>query len=526
MNIKRTAVWILFLACALILPAAEAQTSAPPDEVTALCAVQYPGYTVSAAEDSGSQLALILSRDGHNVLCIAEQPSAGAAYAFTVETDTAVRQGDQIPDLLIDTGGDALFYSYQDESQISGETSYYTYRYHAAKTQTGWGNVDMIIYHQSVTEFDDFTSVRYYETFIGLQGSDLMITKYICDENDNPTSRTVYSPVYAPWLLDEMSLAAFDITAWPSKDPSALYARSALALLPEGYAVNKTTLTSAALMAEAVDARGVRTLTLIQTEEDGTRRITQSVSLPENVTLDFIHAWTSIGIRVYPDFDIKEDYSIYSFQEYADGLWHLSGVMTEEDIFNYLSFGLETDLDTLYIGDNPAIDLTTADWDALPASLAQALDDLDQSDWARVISDDPDNRLHLRAAPNRSAESLGKYYQGTPVRVLGTQGEWTEVSVFGVHGYMMTKWLAFGADMNGVETATLWLTYKYEALEAGLPVYASPSDSVPIATLTLNQSYPDPYIIGVVGDTWYHIVFPETGLSGYIRQDTLWPGNG
>ena len=166
------------------------------------------------------------------------------------------------------------------------------------------------------------------------------------------------------------------------------------------------------------------------------------------------------------------------------------------------------------------------DWEALPASLAEAMETLDQSGWARVISDDPGNRLHLRAEPEQGAESLGKYYQGTPVRVLGSKGDYTEVDVFGVHGYMMTKWLAFGADMNDVEIATLWLTYKGDLLAAGIPVYASPSDSVPIATLLPDRCLNDPYIIGLVGDEWYHIVFPETGLSGYIHQDTLWPGNG
>jgi hypothetical protein len=47
------------------------------------------------------------------------------------------------------------------------------------------------------------------------------------------------------------------------------------------------------------------------------------------------------------------------------------------------------------------------DWSALPATFAQALTKLDQSGWARVISDDPaNNRLHLRAAPDSKSDSL------------------------------------------------------------------------------------------------------------------------
>jgi hypothetical protein len=49
--------------------------------------------------------------------------------------------------------------------------------------------------------------------------------------------------------------------------------------------------------------------------------------------------------------------------------------------------------------------------------------------------------------------------------------------------------------------------------------YVLPSDANPIATLHTGDMTSDPVILGVVGETWFHVLFPQTGLSGYMRQD-------
>ena len=500
----------LALLC-LILPLA-ALAAELPAGVSAMIKAKYPGYTVAAQAGGGNtdqgQLAMVLSKDGHNVLCIAEKATGDTAYAFNVETDTALRQGDDIPDLLIDSAGDVLFYTYHDP--------YYDYRYHAEKTRDGWGNVD-------ITRIS--TEDR-HEDMLSLQGDHLLIGKMILDENDNLLYRDVPMPLYTPWLTSAFRLQTFDIEAWNMDDYSDIYTKSAQSILGDGYTVSEAKAIPDALLAIAVDLQGGRYLFILQIQPDDSYSITQSTALPDGVIPDLFHSWSTVGIQVYPHADSQSGDVYYSFKHRADGRWTLFSVMSNNGIFSYLAFGLTYDLDIWLVGDYPAVELTTVDWSALPVSLAQAEKTLDQSGWARVISDKPENRLHLRTAPNTNAASLGKYYQGTPVRVLGQSGDWTEVDVFGVHGYMMTRWLAFGADMNNVEIATLWRTYKSDALAAGIPVFASPSDSAPFTTLTDAFIQPDPYIIGVIGDEWFHIVFPETGLSGYIRQDTLWPGNG
>ena len=435
----------LALIC-LMLPLA-AVAAELPAEVSAMLEKQYPGYTVSAQAGGGNeaqgQIALVLSKDGHNVLCIAEKAAGDAEYALTVKTDTALRQGDKLPDLLIDSAGDVLFYTYQDE--------YYIYRYHTEKTRDGWGNVDV-----TRISLDE----RHHEYTLSMQGQNLYIREMVFDENDNMLYLDTILPLYAPWLEAAFRLQAFDLAAWNMENYSDVYIRSAQTLLGDSYTVSDAVATPYMLLADAADAQGVRYLFLIEIEGGGNYIITRSAPMGDGIRPDFVHAWSDVGIRVYPDFAVQEDYSIYGFVKCADELWHLRGVMTKDDIFRYTAYGLQFDMDTWWIGDYPEVLLTAVDWDALPKSLAEAMDTLNQSGWARVISDDPNNRLHLRTAPDKNAASLGKYYRGTPVRVLGKSGDWTEVDVFGVHGYMMTKWLAFGTDMNDVEIATLYLTYK------------------------------------------------------------------
>lgn len=49
--------------------------------------------------------------------------------------------------------------------------------------------------------------------------------------------------------------------------------------------------------------------------------------------------------------------------------------------------------------------------------------------------------LNLREAPSTSSRSLGQYYNGTAVTVLGMGTQWLRVRVGGVEGYMMTRYV-------------------------------------------------------------------------------------
>ncbi|MBR4067029.1 MAG: leucine-rich repeat protein [Clostridia bacterium] len=58
-----------------------------------------------------------------------------------------------------------------------------------------------------------------------------------------------------------------------------------------------------------------------------------------------------------------------------------------------------------------------------------------------VISDDPRDRLNLRAEPSTNSERLGKYFSGTQVRILGEEGDWYHVWLDFKEGWMMKEFI-------------------------------------------------------------------------------------
>ena len=104
---------------------------------------------------------------------------------------------------------------------------------------------------------------------------------------------------------------------------------------------------------------------------------------------------------------------------------------------------------------------------------------------AVVNNPNPQDRLHLRVLPDTQAQSLGKYYNGVHVRVLGgSTGAWVRVSVAGVEGYMQSRYLAFGS--------------------AGGRYYNNTRVRV----------------LGVL-DGWYHVLVDEDDKTGYMKANYL-----
>ena len=122
--------------------------------------------------------------------------------------------------------------------------------------------------------------------------------------------------------------------------------------------------------------------------------------------------------------------------------------------------------------------------------------------------------------PDRSAESLGKFYNGTPLSVLGQEGDWTRVALGtdGPEGWMMTRYLAFGREMDEVEPVFPQLMYVLEQ-EERQPAYSAPRKG------TEKELAGSIYVVGVVEDEFY-ILLTDLGDAGYVPQSWLWEGNG
>lgn len=252
---------------------------------------------------------------------------------------------------------------------------------------------------------------------------------------------------------------------------------------------------------------------------DGTWHFAESTPLPEGTILGVENFTHSLGVPS------RKYYDCVSVEPYADGTWGVSMVMPAQSGMYFMGqhviFDEVDDIDG-HFGNHPWADITTIDWTTLPASYVEALAQLDSTGWAVVNNFNPEDRLHLRVSPDKDAASLGKYYNRTPVRIRKYGEEWCAVTVCGLEGYMMTKYLAFGEAMDAVKYAGPWLTWKEDLTAHRL--YAAPRASSAF-TASTGEYGPSFYIMGVAGD-FYHVWLSNTEECSYVRIDDLWPGNG
>ena len=164
----------------------------------------------------------------------------------------------------------------------------------------------------------------------------------------------------------------------------------------------------------------------------------------------------------------------------------------------------------------------------LPVTYEEAIGRMDTSVYALVDNPNPEDRLHLRAKADKAAQSLGKFYNRTPVRVLERGETWTKVRVgigdSALTGYMMTEYLAFD-DAKKAELACAFpQLHLLEAYwDTGLTLRAQPDPASESRGQYFHQS--EDMIIGVYGDEWF-IVRRADGAVGYVLQSAFWMGNG
>lgn len=141
--------------------------------------------------------------------------------------------------------------------------------------------------------------------------------------------------------------------------------------------------------------------------------------------------------------------------------------------------------------------------------------------YAYVENPDPADRLHLREQPSVSARSLGRYYTGTPVQILGEEGEFSCVRV-GVsspqgsaEGYMMTKFLARGYQPP--RSHEQWGSAVSLPDSDGVRLLAA-QDGESLQTL---QSMRQLQILGDIGEDWLHVMLYAEERSGFVRREEI-----
>lgn len=252
-------------------------------------------------------------------------------------------------------------------------------------------------------------------------------------------------------------------------------------------------------------------------DTSGEWRLTESTPLPEGTILGMEHSPHALIIRS------GADYASIEMLPYADGTWGLShitpaGIASKSiQLRQHILFTRHILAEDTRLADHPWSDITAIDWTTLPSSYDEAVAAIDSSRWAVTSSPDPFDRVHLRASPNQNAESLGSYYNSTPVCIRQYGETWCAVSIGSLEGWMMTRYLVNGSGMGEVPSAApVAVPHKPET-----QLHVRPSRSSDY--VLREMEYPiSPYILGKEG-YWYHVWLPDTEEYGYVHVDDLSP---
>jgi len=505
------------LAILLCLLAAVCQAEGewtPPRSVIELCEAAHPGYAVAAYDGWGNetrgQTALVLHRDTSNILCIAEKAEGDAAYALTIDNDRALHEGEIIPNLLIDTGGDVLFYSYGDELHMT--------RYHSVKQNGVWSAVDVEELNSSFSEWDEELWISVHDGYLCFEHS-----RWDKLENQLPGGYKLLPVPVSPAYAESMRLAVYDYDALT---PGWGAVRAAEGLC-DGLLEAGDTLLNVSVQK--------KNLVMLVKKADGTRRIRiadenysviESGPAPDDAGMDAFHMGEGQLFLV-----TDGGYQYFNFERGVDGRWYFHNAQGEET-YSLCYDGVKDwekhsgigNNDGITYGDMPwSADITRLDLRALPRTSAEAVSRLDTSHYAFVNNPDPADRLHLRTKPEKGAASLGKFYNRTPVRILEEKGDWARVRIgredTGLTGWMMKKYLAYGGEREDVHCAFQYLSQLEEYEDTAL--LAEPRAGA-ASRGKVNGSF---YVIGVCGDEWM-ILMTDDGTVGYFPSAGLWTGNG
>lgn len=508
------AVWsVLFMLVLALFSGAAFAQEALPSEVEALFQAAVPSGTITLFDQCGFTAAAVLRDDQNQTLCLAEQKNG--VWELAVCNPAALRPDAPVTSLLLDTD-ETLFWSYNTYGKVVDT-------YHAVRIDGQWRTVSLM-----TSETNDDGEISEYHLSYG--AGRLHYSTYFCDENENILSADSFLPVPAAWLEEWMPLNRYDDSRFPK--PHRYYTHS---WLPE----DATALAAAELFPGDTflggcagkehlefflqSPNGERVIASCRLDKMDNWIITLSTPLPEGTTYGCENFSSSlvIGDLLVSIGPVDENNCGVTFiYNVADSV---SGVPMFSLGQNWITGEITNGYHNCF-GDHPWADITVIDWNSLPHSLEEALAIMDTSGWAVVHNPDPADRLHLRANPDRGAKSLGKYYNGTPLRILESKGDWVRVDIFGVSGWMMKQYLAFGRAGHAVEAVfpsripvdPYVHHYVYADYESQQHGFCSACRQIAEAVV----------VLGVVDEKWYHVWFPDGDLTGYVLQSDWYEGNG
>ncbi len=451
----------------------------PPYGEPLILEIAHP-YAAALMKDSGGMQHLVL---------MARQ---GEGWQLVADATKALQQDLRLADLsLSDASG-------RFELSWSYDTEHVQATYTCAMKENGqWGPVSMKLKET----YPDYIHDRHVY-WVGYTLCRRDHSETVQGEN---STDTVYLPIPAAEAYDHFLLPAFDcfhdayywyeeMDGWPWHD--VLKAASA-ELLP-GHTFIRGEMSSPYRAVQfLVDTPQKQRVLVIYTGDD----LIFSSPMPSAAVM---------GVENFTDWLALSNETSFSFnveENKAAGTWGVRSTMGGgSDLRMWHNCILDLDQQTICVGDHPWDDITSIDWETVPRSMLDAIEQTDSSQWALVNNPDPADRLHLRASNSTSAESLGKYYNGTPARILRTKGDWVQVDIFGRTGWMMKKFLLMG-DHFAVSYAAMPRAWSSDGLY------------LPGLNRTLVQNT-EIWVMSVGADV-YHIYLPWTHEADLVPKDVI-----
>ena len=468
----------------------------------------------------GDTAACFAEKDGVKRLIVLEKQEGG--WRIVIDNPTALIQDTDWPELLPDSDN-AIFWTYRLSEQE-------TLRYHSTRGTDGlWGPVDQY-FTDSRSDRDTYAWSTMWDE---AHGGEIIRSFAIMDENDNMVEGSQIQFFPAMWMGDRIRLAVFDLTYLPGVfgapvygfwfETDRFYRDAAATLLPDCTYIDGL-LKDGALHFLVQKPNGDKVYVICEYESRREVNIIESSPLPADTKLgrdNFTDSlWINplcVPIRLMDD---RETMGIeYIYKDTARG-----------DNGGFLFFGdrtvwTDTVDDMILYGDHPWNDVRKVDWNTLPGNISEASEKMDAGHYAVVANPNPADRLHLRERADRDSRSIGKYYSGTPVTVLAEEGDWALVAVGSGknyrRGYMMKKFLTFGEAGKALLLDTSAMPQLLSKSEM-LKVYDEPQTGRYVFHTTMSMMK----VIGIIGNEWYHVWFPDTGEYGFVLQNDLWEGNG
>ena len=454
------------------------------------------------AEDDGARRLIVLEKqDG--------------AWKIVIDNPAALFRDGEAPELRIDGGDICWSYRMGDDEVL---------RYRSSRKENGaWGPVEQ---YYGATDPDGIIAVT---NTLWDEANGGEIVRTFSRVNDPAFGNGIISMQCYPasWLADAVCLADFDASRFPPvSDNNFFYFEgdrflrdAAAALLPDDTFLNGL-MKDGCLHFLVRQPDGAAVYVLCEYTSHREPFLFRTSPLPADTELGHENFTDSLWI----------DNRCVSLQLLSD-----NATLCLDSVYddtpgdtddNFLFFGCNTawsgasDHLILY-GTHPWSSLESNDWTNPPRTLEEAGKQMDSRRFAAVSNPKASDRLHLREKADKGSRSLAKYYNGTPVTVLGEEGAWARVAIGNRIGYMMKEYLTFGKSGAPLRLDTSAMPHLFSRAEL-VKVYAEPQ----AGDYNYRSCGGEMKIIGLIGEKWYHVWIPRTGEYGYVLQSDLWEGNG